>query len=131
MAINDYQVGYKKPPKGSQFRKGVSGNPKGRRKGSRNLAAVLAHALQQRVTINENGQRKIVSKLDAAAIQLADMAAAGDLAALRQLIALASSIEEQSADPPQKQTDELDIRIMRNVLRRLEGCVKEDEDEDK
>ena len=26
----DYEVGYKRPPKEHQFKKGVSGNPKGR-----------------------------------------------------------------------------------------------------
>lgn len=29
--MSDYEVGYGKPPKASQFRKGQSGNPKGRR----------------------------------------------------------------------------------------------------
>ncbi len=28
----DYEIGYKKPPKGSQFKSGQSGNPKGRQK---------------------------------------------------------------------------------------------------
>ena len=28
----DYEVGYKKPPKKNQFKKGQSGNPKGRPK---------------------------------------------------------------------------------------------------
>ncbi len=33
----DYRVGNKRPPRHSQFKPGVSGNPKGRRKGSVNL----------------------------------------------------------------------------------------------
>ncbi len=31
-----YRIGYCKPPKRTQFKKGRSGNPKGRKKGSRN-----------------------------------------------------------------------------------------------
>jgi Family of unknown function (DUF5681) len=31
-----YRVGYCKPPKRTQFKRGTSGNPKGRKKGSRN-----------------------------------------------------------------------------------------------
>ena len=36
MADDDYDVGYKKPPKTKQFKKGKSGNPGGRPKGSKN-----------------------------------------------------------------------------------------------
>ena len=32
--LDDYEVGYGKPPKNTQFRKGVSGNPRGRPKKS-------------------------------------------------------------------------------------------------
>ena len=34
---NGYEIGYRKPPKHSQFRPGHSGNPVGRRQGLRNL----------------------------------------------------------------------------------------------
>jgi hypothetical protein len=45
------KAGYKHPPVKNQFRKGQSGNPRGRRKGQRNLAAVLAEVLRQTVTV--------------------------------------------------------------------------------
>ena len=47
----DGKVGYKHPPVKSQFRKGQSGNPRGRRKGQRNLAAVLREVLRQTVKV--------------------------------------------------------------------------------
>ena len=40
-------VGYGKPPKNTRFTKGVSGNPHGRPKGSRNVAAVFAKTLSR------------------------------------------------------------------------------------
>ena len=58
----DYAVGYKKPPKHSQFKPGESGNPKGRPKGAKNLATELLEELQERVKVKEDGKPKSVSK---------------------------------------------------------------------
>ena len=61
--LDTERVGYGNPPKHTRFRKGESGNPQGRPKGTLNMATVLARTLRERVVINENGQRKVVTKL--------------------------------------------------------------------
>ncbi|WP_445949374.1 DUF5681 domain-containing protein, partial [Sphingorhabdus sp.] len=48
-------VGYGNPPKHSQFKKGQSGHPKGRPRGKRNMASLVAEVLAQKVTITANG----------------------------------------------------------------------------
>jgi len=115
----EYDVGFGKPPKTSQFRKGSSGNPKGRPKGRRNLATVLERTLQEKVIVNENGVRRTVTKLEAAVKQLVNQAASGDLAAMRQLSALAGSTEEEQVAPPTKELDHDDLKVMENVLKRF------------
>jgi hypothetical protein len=49
-------VGYRRPPKTTQFKKGMSGNPRGRPKGNRNVGAVLRDVIDQKIQITENGK---------------------------------------------------------------------------
>lgn len=87
------QVGFGRPPQATRFKKGVSGNPKGRPKGSLNVATAFMKALREKVVINENGRRKTVTKLEAALKQLVNKAASGEISALKQLVELANDAE--------------------------------------
>jgi hypothetical protein len=126
MRQDDYEIGFGKPPKRGQFRKGISGNPQGRPKGSRNIATVLDKALQEKIVVIDKGRRLTMTKLDASIKQLVDKAVSGDPIALRQMIALVCSTEDQLADPPNRQVTGTDLKVMRGILKRLEGCSKED-----
>ncbi len=111
---NGYSVGYRKPPAHTRFKKGKSGNPKGRPKGSLNLATVLVRTLREQVVVNEGGQRKTVTKLEAAVKQLANKAASGDLGALRQLFMLVDTVEQRSqeAATPMTSLDAADQEVV-------------------
>jgi ribosomal protein S25 len=87
-----YTVGYCKPPKQSQFKKGKSGNDKGRRKGSKNVATVLHNELNQRVAITEYGKHRTITKLEATIKQMINKAAAGDLRAMRTVLQISKDI---------------------------------------
>src|SRR6266581_497621 len=51
----EYEVGYRKPPKTTRFKAGKSGNPKGRPKGSTNLATDLSAERNEQITVREGG----------------------------------------------------------------------------
>jgi hypothetical protein len=123
-----YDVGFGKPPKGNQFRKGASGNPRGRPTGRLNLKTVLERILQEKVVINENGVRRVVTKFEAAFKHLVNKAASGDLRALQQLTPLANSVE-QMVDPPAKKLSANDAKVFQSFLKRLKGFT-EGEDND-
>src|SRR6187200_2202164 len=56
---NDDTVGYKRPPKQHQFRRGQSGNPAGKPKGARSFKSDLRDELNELVPITEGGQEKV------------------------------------------------------------------------
>jgi Family of unknown function (DUF5681) len=80
------QVGYRNPPKHSQFRKGQSGNPKGRPKGSKNVQTLLSNALYETVYANVNGRPRKITKVEAMIMQLVNNAARGDYRSIALLL---------------------------------------------
>jgi len=89
---NDYDVGYGKPPKSGQFKKGQTGNPRGRKKGARGLKTDLKSELKEKVTITENGKSVKISKKRLMIKQLVAKALKGDIRALSKLIDLNISV---------------------------------------
>ncbi len=118
---NESQVGYGQPPRETRFKKGRSGNPNGRPKGSLNMATVLLRTLREPVVVTVSGHKKTITKLEAAMTQVTNKAAGGDLGALKLLTALVQSAEDRVANAPQenRQTSEADQDVMRALLKRL------------
>ena len=117
-----YEVGYGKPPKNGQFTKGNSGNPKGRPKGSKNLATVVTRECRQRVRVNGPGGPRSITKLEAAAMQLANKAAQGDIRSQREFFSLVRNSEEASnSGASQLATHEIDQKVMESLLRRMKN----------
>ena len=93
----DYKVGYGKPPATSRFKKGKSGNPKGRPKGSRNFASDLKVVLNTMVKVTEDGEQKTVTSQLAIMMQLRAQALNGNPKAMDKIITLAKELGVEEA----------------------------------
>jgi hypothetical protein len=96
---NEYNVGYGRPPKGSQFQKGTSGNSSGRPKQDPGIAAVFRKVSKQKVMANGPSGQQSMTKLEASVTQLVNKAATGDLKAMKVLMQMASRFPELVTDP--------------------------------
>src|SRR5215469_546672 len=107
MAAN-YDVGYRRPPKATRFKPGQSGNPKGRSKGSANLATDLSAELNEQITVREGGQARRLTKQRALIKSLTARALQGDVRATTALLALyARVICEPEGESAPIEEDEL------------------------
>lgn len=91
---DEYEVGFRKPPKNAQFKPGKSGNPKGRPKGTKNLATDLSEELAEKIIVNEGGRQLKISKQRAMIKSLLAKALKGDTRAATVLLKLLIEAEQ-------------------------------------
>ena len=109
------KIGYRNPPVATRFKKGQSGNPKGRKKGSRSIASMVQAALGETVVVNIGGKRKTVSKLEAAFIQQSNKAAAGDPKAVKLMLDIMVGAEARDGVKDGGETVTAEDRRVRNA----------------
>ncbi len=122
-ANNSYEVGYAKPPKHTRFQPGRSGNPRGRPKGSRSLATLVADALEKTITAKIGRRTVTMKRREALAHRLVEQALGGDLRAVALLLKLDPGALTQEADAP-SQDAELppeEAAMLRDFLRGISG----------
>ena len=118
--VHAYAVGYGKPPEATQFKKGQSGNPKGRAKGTNNLKTDLVEELGEHITLSEGGKSKRLSKQRALVKSLTARAIKGDASAMRTLLNLMLKVldiaEGHEAELP---LSEEELAILANFEQRI------------
>lgn len=139
MSENDtsdgYEVGYGKPPQSTQFKKGVSGNPKGRPKKPLDFDDELLRESRSLITINENGQRRRISKLAAVFKQLTNNAMSGNMPAARTyldrvLVAFEKRALRQAAQARERERcNDLNNLTDEELMRLAAGALKDKEQE--
>ena len=87
--MSDYEVGYGKPPKATQFRKGRSANPKGRPKRKPGAVGdVIKDVLNTPVEYREGGQTKNASRRELALKRHLKRAVEGNVASAAAVLKL-------------------------------------------
>jgi Family of unknown function (DUF5681) len=127
-ANRDYTVGYRKPPQGTRFKKGQSGNPKGRRKGVPNLSTLIITIMEEPVIVNEGGKRKAISKAEAMMKQLANRALTGDHRAAQLLINMMQLSENRPDTAGAAAPAEADRETMQHVIARMRRMARQGSD---
>ncbi len=79
-------AGYMRPPREYRWNKGQSGNPKGRPRGRRNLAAALTAVLHESVIREVDGEEREMTRLEAITRELVKGAEQGDPRLLHELL---------------------------------------------
>jgi Family of unknown function (DUF5681) len=87
-------VGKGRPPVATRWKRGQSGNPKGRPKGSRNISAVLRDVIRQKIAVTENGRTRRIPALEVMLRRLANDAMRNDPRALKLLLTLVDRYSE-------------------------------------
>ena len=96
--------GYKNPPVEHQFKKGKSGNPKGRPRKQKqpssdlnlDIMASLHRELAKTISVQENGQHRVITKLDAIFAQLVAQSVNGKPSQQKMLLSLLTQDKHQA-----------------------------------
>lgn len=128
MSDQPYTVGYRRPPTHSRFKKGQSGNPRGKAKGRKNFKTELLEELSERVTVTENGRQRVLPMQTVFLKRLMADAVNGDAKARDQLIKLIGQLASFDTGPDTATpTTAEDLEIMTRFKARLIEEIKAQE----
>jgi uncharacterized protein DUF5681 len=102
----DYAVGYGRPPLETRFQMGQSGNPGGRPRGTKTLAALLSEALSRRSEF-ANPDGSWMTQAEAVFATLVAQAAGPDLKAKRLLFDILVKLQRANICWPQHRLPEI------------------------
>jgi Family of unknown function (DUF5681) len=102
-----YEVGFGRPPKRTQFKKGRSGNPKGRPRKKPDVYSELTKVLREKVTVTIDGQPEKVTVQQALLLRLRDQALRGELWAEKLLQKVVGALPESGSEH-----DHVDMRAV-------------------
>jgi hypothetical protein len=108
----------------THYKKGETGNKRGRPKGSKNLTTLFTQAANNPVTATIGGKQRTISTLHATIMQLAKKAASGEHRATVKFLDYVDKIESRAAAarPTQFPLSEPDLEVLRAAYERMKQC---------
>ena len=128
MKRDDHKVGYKKPPRETRFKPGRSGNPAGRPKGAKNLAADLKEELEEKIVVSEGGTPLEITKQRAMIKTMFAKALKGDSRAAQVLINLKLGLDQIEGAKSDDMLSDDDKAVVDEFEARIRGREKPEED---
>jgi hypothetical protein len=120
-----YDVGYSKPPKHTQFKKGQSGNPMGRRRDSKGFSKMLYEELTRPITVTDDNRSMKLPKIQAVIRQAIHRALKGDSKAFLQCLSLVrahealESVSAKNAKPEKVRLKGMSVKELSDAYMRL------------
>lgn len=115
-AVKDYEVGYGRPPKHSQFKPGNNANPKGRPKGAKSFSTIVVEELSQQVAAKIGGRTVKIDVRRALVKQAIQKGLAGDFRALMALAKMDDAANPQPAVALRRSAEEALPPEVENLL---------------
>jgi hypothetical protein len=97
-----YEVGYGRPPKSTQFKRGESGNPSGQRKARASFAVLVRLELDKTITLGRGDNARTMTKRQLVAARLRKAIKAGDIEAIK--LAMLIDADHASEEPIDRET---------------------------
>ncbi len=117
-----YEVGYGKPPAATRFKPGQSGNPRGRRKGRKNLRTIIENELMETVTVRIDGKARKLTKMEAISKRMVGDALQGNQKAMAKVMDLGQQLDIGGcADDPRMPTRPEDEEIIGRFVEKQQG----------
>ena len=109
---DDYDVGYGKPPKQHQWKKGQSGNPSGKRKREERLKDMFSRIAAEEICVSQNGSQTAMPQGEAAVRAILSKSMKGDVAAFRAIAPFLEKADVQESGSGEYSLEPADLAVL-------------------